>query len=134
MVGKNVKMLMHAKLAKRHDGFLSRFLKNTKSKKGQGVSGRRLVGRHKDGSDVSVSISVNVINDGKKKIYDGTIVSLENEVGIITADAVGRIISVNQTAALMFGYSEDMMAGLEITELLPPYYAAFHARYMSQYK
>lgn len=58
---------------------------------------------------------------------------MENLVeGVITTDSHGNIESVNAAVTKIFGYTQDELAGANITRLIPPAQHAEHGTYMAR--
>lgn len=53
--------------------------------------------------------------------------------GIISIDARGRMVLVNQAAAKLFGYSKAEMLGQSINMLMPAHHAQQHDNYIARY-
>ncbi|MCI4649981.1 PAS domain S-box protein [Phaeodactylibacter sp.] len=53
--------------------------------------------------------------------------------GIISIDARGRMVLVNQAAAQLFGYSKAEMLGQSINMLMPAHHAQQHDNYIARY-
>ncbi|KAL2916361.1 hypothetical protein HK105_204117 [Polyrhizophydium stewartii] len=78
VMGKNIKMLMPARIAEHHDGYLNRYL--TTGVKNIIGSGRQATGLRKDGSEFPVQLSVSEVKDNEQHLFTGIIRDLTEEV------------------------------------------------------
>ena len=83
VIGKNVKMLMCTNTAKKHDGYIDRYLK-TNEPHIIGTSGRQVVGKHKDGRNLNLILSVSEMWENNKRFFSA---SFENLTDIIETNA-----------------------------------------------
>jgi len=54
--------------------------------------------------------------------------------GIVTSDEEGRILSFNQAASDIFGYTEEEIVGKKVSILMPEPHASKHNQYMKYYR
>ena len=160
VIGKNIKMLMPAKTASQHDGYLEQYAK-TGNASIIGI-GREDIARRKDGSEFPIDLSIGEATIDGSSLFTGIIRDiterkraidqlrasemevrkseermrsiLENAVdGIITIDDKGVIQSFSPPAERMFGYSTNEVIGKNIKMLMPAKTASQHDGYLEQY-
>eukprot|EP01113_Clastostelium_recurvatum_P039943 TRINITY_DN6158_c0_g1_i1.p1 TRINITY_DN6158_c0_g1~~TRINITY_DN6158_c0_g1_i1.p1 ORF type:complete len:1162 (+),score=218.29 TRINITY_DN6158_c0_g1_i1:299-3487(+) len=104
LIGKNVNILMPSPYAEQHDLYLQRYLHT-------GVShilgrSRPLEALHKDGTLISIMLSVTKIKLGDQIMFAGILVAMDDDaMAKLTLDPSGKILTANKTAATMLGYT-----------------------------
>jgi PAS domain S-box-containing protein len=96
MIGENVKALMTGPDQKDHDRHLSQYMKTGKS--GIIGVGREVVGRHKDGSEFPIHLSIGEMTIGGQQKYVGTVqdVSARKEAEEELRERDERLVAISQ--------------------------------------
>ncbi|GGO74434.1 hybrid sensor histidine kinase/response regulator [Bowmanella pacifica] len=127
LVGQNIRMLMPQKTASEHDGYVSNYLR-TGIAKIIGI-GREVVAQHKDGSAISVRLTVSELppgQDGKRRFlgccHDLTMLKeqerqllLSQKLGAVGSLANGVAHDFNNILGIISGYAE--LTQMELGEL-----------------
>jgi diguanylate cyclase (GGDEF)-like protein/PAS domain S-box-containing protein len=139
VIGKNIKMLMPAKTASQHDGYLEQYAKTGKAKI-IGI-GREDIARRKDGSEFPIDLSIGEAVIGGSSYFTGIIrditerkqaelmlrdqklqldAAVDNMTqGLIMFDPDGRVVLMNQRYLDLYGLSPDIVkAGCTQRQLL----------------
>eukprot|EP00898_Chlorokybus_atmophyticus_P008160 jgi/Chlat1/8345/Chrsp8S00675 len=90
----------------------------------------RVDGMHKSGDEFPVMLEV-VTKDGN--VMEVKIQSLNDQLGILTIDVRGKVVSANKFACEMFGYTEEALAKMNVSSLMPLPYSRFHSSYLKKY-
>lgn len=140
VIGRNISMLMPEPYRSGHDQYIRNYLAGG-TPKIVGV-GREVIGLRKDGTMVPLHLSVSEVETGGKRLFTGILRDIteqkESEVrlleakeemqaiydvmvdGILIADGVTRMfVRANPSACRMFGYSEDEMIHLSVSDIHP---------------
>jgi PAS domain S-box-containing protein len=149
VVGNNVKMLMPPDVAIRHDDIIKRYLAT-----GQGSvvgTGRDVIARRKDGSDLRVRLSLNHSKVGGRDQFCATLTQLEeaSEADIVTAlncnmldsllnaalviDETKRVIYSNKQVETLLGFRQVDIVGKNVKALMTGEDAARHDSYVDSY-
>ncbi len=139
LIGHNVSKLMTAADAPFHDGYLERYRQT-----GEGHiigTGRDVVARRKDGSELTIQLRVNRMNapDGQvqfvgflrdistriatesalaeRESYYRQIFEVNTAVKLIIDPTDGRIVDANQAAAEFYGYSREQLRHMLISQI-----------------
>eukprot|EP00756_Hemistasia_phaeocysticola_P016898 Hpha_TRINITY_DN15503_c5_g2::TRINITY_DN15503_c5_g2_i1::g.104637::m.104637 len=150
-LGKNVKMLMPAEIAVKHDGYLKRY-QETKIKYVVGTT-REVVGRRSNGTNFPMKITVaeieqrgvpptfvgycqDISNDKKtarqQEIAD--IVARNSAIPIITINNRGEVLSFSAMATAETQYTEAEVVGENIKQLMTIDVADKHDGYLEAYR
>lgn len=136
MIGQNLSMLMPERLRSRHRMSFERYLHTgQRHMKWDGVE---LVGRHRDGSEIPLEVSFGETSHGGLRLFTGVMRDVtrrkqaeESNRWLATlvessGDAVigktldGVVLSWNQGAEKIYGYTAEEMIGRPISVLTPP--------------
>lgn len=154
-MGKNIKMIVPMSHEGSHDNYLKRFRETGKVH----LVGKRreLTARKRDGSEFPIEINIAPIEDkySKKtkfcgflrdltdvKQHKGDAVKRENLMrGMINAsldamfqiDHMGKILTVNNAASRVFGWTEHELLGSNISMICGKEHAANHDNYLKRY-
>ena len=153
VLGHDVKMLMPSPYHEEHDGYLSRYVE-THVKKIIGI-GREVTGLRRDGSTFPLHLSVGETAVAGERRFTGILHDLSDRVrleerlrasearwravvesavdAIIVIDARGHIEAFNPAAERLFGYSEQDVAGRNVSMLMPSPYHEEHDGYLARY-
>eukprot|EP00899_Mesostigma_viride_P012074 jgi/Mesvir1/20868/Mv07951-RA.2 len=93
----------------------------------------RLDGTHKNRMNFPISIQFQQIVAGNSIAYKATMTGLNNQLGIITIDSKGKLLTANKFVCDLFGYKEVQMLKKNISQLMPPPYSRFHDQYLTRY-
>eukprot|EP00899_Mesostigma_viride_P012075 jgi/Mesvir1/20869/Mv07951-RA.1 len=93
----------------------------------------RLDGTHKNRMNFPISIQFQQIVAGNSIAYKATMTGLNNQLGIITIDSKGKLLTANKFVCELFGYKEVQMLKKNISQLMPPPYSRFHDQYLTRY-
>ncbi len=136
MIGTNVSRLMPSPYANEHDNYLRNYLKTGKPRI-IGI-GRETIGRKKTGEEFPIDLSVSEVSIGDERTFTGIVRDLtekrkvegmqaflaslvESSIdAIIGTDLCERIVSWNNSAESLYGYSADEMIGQPISKIIPP--------------
>ncbi|MCG8406925.1 MAG: PAS domain S-box protein [Phycisphaerales bacterium] len=160
VLGRNVNGLMPSPYAEEHDGYIANFLR-TGERKIIGI-GREVVGLRKDGSTFPMDLAVSQVEIEGEIVFAGIVrdVSERKEAGIelgrrsaalqksesmmrsvlttavdgiITIDERGSILSYNNAAETMFGYTEAEVLDRNVNCLMPSPYSEEHDGYLENF-
>eukprot|EP01065_Artemidia_motanka_P043520 TRINITY_DN6045_c1_g1_i1.p1 TRINITY_DN6045_c1_g1~~TRINITY_DN6045_c1_g1_i1.p1 ORF type:complete len:3493 (+),score=1062.71 TRINITY_DN6045_c1_g1_i1:62-10540(+) len=152
VVGNNVKMLMPADFASKHDSFLKAYA-TTQVKKVIGTT-RQVQALRKDGTLFPLQLAVNEIKEEDmftQDVYVGFATNLEernrlertfsvNEavnhisaVPIVAINSVGIINRFSRAAEQTWGFTANEIIGQNVSKLMPPAIGQHHDGYLSTY-
>lgn len=153
LIGKNVNILMPEPDHSNHDQYMQNY-KGSGIKKIIGI-GREVIGKKKSGKLFPFLLGISEIKLEEKTIYSGIIHDLskikraeralkesENRInaiinsavdGIISINDRGYILSVNPSAAKIFGYKEEEIIGKSVNMLMPEPDRSRHDGYLENY-
>jgi len=95
---------------------------------------RNLQGRHKDGSNMPISLRVDQRIEGGKRIFCGHINQItEQTEANVTIDQSGIITSLNQGMLIMFGYEKEELLERNIKIIMPHPHSEMHDTYLKRY-
>jgi len=148
MTGQSLRAIIPERFRKAHDLGLERV--NSGGKHHVIGSAATLAGRHRDGTEFPIELTLSTWKSGGKNRYGGIIrdiserVKMEDELrtseartraitetandGIITADSGGLILSWNKAASTIFGYEPDEVIGQSLTLIIPEQFKSAHER------
>ena len=141
VIGQNVKMLMPEPFQSAHDGYLARY-RATGHRKIIGI-GREVEGRRKDGSVFPIDLSVGEAVAGGGRIFTGIVRDISErkrteealrqseerfrliidnvrDYAITWLDLDGRVVSWNEGAGRLYGWTADEIVGKSTATLYPP--------------
>eukprot|EP01062_Namystynia_karyoxenos_P030681 TRINITY_DN22872_c1_g1_i2.p1 TRINITY_DN22872_c1_g1~~TRINITY_DN22872_c1_g1_i2.p1 ORF type:complete len:2300 (+),score=928.18 TRINITY_DN22872_c1_g1_i2:41-6940(+) len=148
-VGENVKRLMPAEYAAKHDGFLKHYRKTGEKRVIDTV--REVVAQRKDGTQYPCEISVRAVRDGTEEVYIGYLRNITKQklilekrkegrtmvdlalTAFITIDQIGTIKMWSKRAAELWGYTEEEVLNQNIKMCMPEEYAKQHDGFLSRY-
>ncbi|MBY0586765.1 PAS domain S-box protein [bacterium] len=135
MIGTNVARLMPSPYANEHDHYLRSYLSNGKARV-IGI-GRETIGRRQNGEEFPIDLSVSEVCIGDERTFTGIVRDLSDKKksermqaflaslvessvdAIIGKDLQGRIVSWNNSAESLYGYSAEEMIGKHISTIIP---------------
>jgi PAS domain S-box-containing protein len=135
MLGTNIARLMPSPYSNEHDSYLRNYLTTGKARV-IGI-GRETTGRRKSGEEFPIDLSVSEVSIGEERTFTGIVRDLsdrkkaegqqaflaslvESSVdAIIGKDLEGRIVSWNNSAEALYGYSAEEMIGQHISKIVP---------------
>ena len=143
-VGENVKMLMPAVYASKHDEYLSNYVRT-------GISnvigkGRTVMAQHSSGRMMTVALSVTETKDRKKHIFIGTLRPVQDsglgefseyadiKEPVIAIDSVGTVLYANKGTESLVGFTVEEVVGQNVNMLMPSPYKENHLHYMLNYQ
>ncbi|MCB0168956.1 MAG: PAS domain S-box protein [Anaerolineae bacterium] len=147
VLGKKVDVLMPPPHKTKHAHYINSYLKTGQPK----IIGndRELVARRKDGTLFPINLSVGEVQLADQKLFTAivqditeskqaqeTLAAVLNTVGegIITIDAEGHIMMVNQEVQHIWGYSQDELLGQRVKMLMPKKYRRSHTAGLLRYQ
>eukprot|EP00756_Hemistasia_phaeocysticola_P005982 Hpha_TRINITY_DN13607_c0_g1::TRINITY_DN13607_c0_g1_i2::g.122875::m.122875 len=148
--GKNVKLLMPEQIARHHDGYLARYLRD-------GIkrvidTTRNVTGQRADGSTFPVVISVREIRSGKEHWYNGYIrdtstaavlekavkendaITAISPIPVIAITHMGRVLKFSPAAEALFGFTFEEMRGENVARIMPTEIGERHDGYLDAYR
>ncbi len=154
LLGENVRVLMPSPYHGEHDGYLANY-RTTGVRKVIGI-GREVEGRRKDGTVLSLDLSVSETRLESGTIFTGILrdvtdrkkaaieISRERALlkavvdtavdAILTIDENGTIQTANPAIEQMFGYSPVELIGKNVRTLMPSPYHEEHDGYLANYR
>jgi PAS domain S-box-containing protein len=145
---KNVKLIMTKSDAKQHKHYMKNYLR-TGIAQVIGKS-RVVVGKHHDGSEFTVRLSLTETNENGFHYFTGTMQKLDDvqqgspvamfqvmdnllDFIVVTSDS-GIITYINKAAVKFFGYTPKEVVGQNVKILMPEPFASEHDVYISNYR
>ncbi len=153
-IGQNVKVLMPENYAREHDQYLKNY-QDTGKAKIIGI-GREVRGRHKNGSEFPMELSVGAIDDAtisghyvgiirdvtERKVAEERFKTQTQHLKSVIDTAVDGIILINKRGLItdfdpaceaLFGYEVKNVIGQNVKMLMPDHYAREHDQYLQNY-
>jgi len=147
MLGQNINMLMPEPYHSDHNEYMANFVRNSESNVIGGI--REVTGQRKDGSIMTLELSVNVLDMPGQQIFTGSLrevtqrkraeealINSEKHLRatieaaldcIITINEAGLIIEFNPAAETAFGFSRGDVLGKPVSQvIIPERYQAKH--------
>eukprot|EP00898_Chlorokybus_atmophyticus_P005871 jgi/Chlat1/6285/Chrsp44S05780 len=90
---------------------------------------------HKSGDEFPISMEV-VARQGEAAdsgLLELRIQSLNDQLGILTIDVRGQIVSANKQVCAMFGHSEEGLLAMNVSQVMPLPYSRFHSMYLRRF-
>lgn len=153
VIGRNVNLLMPEPYRAEHDEYLRRY-QRTGEARIIGI-GREVTGRHRDGTEFPMHLSVGEGREGGERIFVGIIhdisarkraeaalIAREAHLrsiidtapdALIVIDERGAIESFSPAAERLFGYGAGEVAGRNVSMLMPSPYREQHDGYLQRY-
>ena len=155
LLGKNISILIAPPEQKKHDGYIANYLRTGKAKI-IGTSGRAVLGLHKNGLPLPVSLNIGEFTLQDKRFFTGVMSDIsekhrfEQELirantkikalinnspcSIITTNDRGTIKEANPHTTKMFGYTEEELIGKNAAELAAPNDRERHNEAIANYR
>lgn len=132
LIGRNVSMLATEPHASLHDDYMRRY-RETGVKHVLGRV-RNLNGRHKDGSEMPISLLINERIEGGKRTFCAHINQITEQIEAhVTIDHKGTIRSLNQAMWMMFGYAKEELLDRKIKIIMTHPHSEMHDTYLKRY-
>jgi len=149
VTNQNVKMLMPPEIALNHDSYIASYLKTCDPK--IIGKGRNVVGKRKDGSTVSLFLSLSEHRTSGRHTFTGTIQELQGRAVHVDSGSVsyailqnildvaivieekGVIQYINKQATNLLGYQPTDVVGKNIKMLMPSPYKDNHDQFLLNY-
>jgi len=144
LMGEKVNILMTKEEGETHDTYVNRY-ETTGESQILGKKSRLVIGRHKDGSDLSLRLTITKSVDGYTAVFtDVTEVSrLTNRLSnifesmaapVVSCDRKMRIVYVNQNCQEVFGYQAQELINKKVNVLMNGVDMVEHDKYVQKYQ
>ena len=155
LLDKQIEILLPNRIKHEHVALRSHFISNPRTR--VMGTGRELFGKHRDGSEFPVEVSLSPLKIGHgetfvmatihdisvRKKAEGALQESEARMraivdtavdAIVTIDEMGLIERFNPAAERLFGYAEAEVAGSNVSILMPSPYREMHDGFLSRYR
>jgi len=151
LIGQNVKILMNEKTASQHDVYVANYL-NGDTPKVIGTQGRRVIGKHKDGSHIDLVLTISDTVQNGERMFTASFQDISDLVKlmeqqkqnyeiifnailtpIVVADQELNITYVNDAVVKTFEFQRGELIGSNVKILMPPETAMKHDSYVKSY-
>ncbi|KAL7750210.1 ndufs8, ubiquinone oxidoreductase 23 kd subunit [Sorochytrium milnesiophthora] len=133
IIGVNISILMPTEYATQHDSYLQRYLATGEARV-VGVPSRNVVGKHKNGQQIPISLNVEEMEIGGQRYFIGNVYDMSGFTAEVYIDAFGLMKSCNDNFLLMLGYEKSELLNANIKIIMPEPYSSFHDGYLEKFR